>query len=130
MRYVAIALAALTMTCAFPAMAAQENPWDECGTVIHANPSQGVTQKPCHDQTIDPAAPGAPSGRYYVYFAAAKCAPDMKSECTGRVNDDHPAPTAPILGTVYEETNKYSGLQRQDQVIDLVFYKADRMLLV
>lgn len=130
MRFVAIALAALILPLSSPGIAADENPWDECGTLLHSNPSQGLSQKPCHGQSVDPVAPGAPSAHYYFYVAAVKCAPEMKAECTYDRDGEHVAPWSPFLGTIYEESNKYPGLQRYDVVINEKPYKADRLVLL
>jgi hypothetical protein len=119
MRSIAVALAILTLPFTFPALAADE--YDECNDVL--------ANKPCHDLRVDLPVQSA-SGRYFLWLGWTKC--DVTHpDCAGKPNDDHKLPTNPVVGTLYQDTNGLSGLQRYAVTISPTLkYPADTLVLL
>ena len=119
MRQVALILVALLMAAALPATA--QTSYDEC-------PASPSVANPCVRFSTDQNAGGVttPAGAahtYYLWGAAATCAPTFGSVCSGR-------PEAFFVGILYEETNRLGGLQRFPTEIGLADYGPDAALLL
>lgn len=105
MRSVAIAALALVLPLVPPVQADQ---FDECNSL--------TSTKNCHEIVL-PTSPPSQTGRgttYYLYAYALRCPVEKPgdSDCVGRQNTEHELPGGGGFGLVYEETNKYPGLQR------------------
>ena len=119
MRIVAVILALVLLPLSIPGALAA--PHDACSNQV-AHP------KPC--VRIDVTQAGQ-SKTFYVYAAAYECATKFQdSSCRGEGSGGRTLPGGDFWGFVYEETNKYPGLQRYQLVLpDGTTYPADKMVL-
>ena len=121
MRPFAIAVALLLLPFASPALAVEEH--DECKDAFARNPCVEILTPSPH--------PAAPAKQYYLYLGWTKCPPQNSPHCMGTPNDNHELPFKPLFGTLYEDTNKYPGLQRHAlRLSDTLVIAPDRILLV
>lgn len=110
MRLVAAMFALLLLGGALPAAAAPD--YDDC---------DGPTAVP------RPCAPVAHDGKtYFLWLGQAACPPDVSASC--RVGDSKGG--LRLLGIVYEDSNRLTGLQRTDRYVGDQFFPADKMVLV
>lgn len=120
MRTVAIALALFLLPLATPALA--QNQHDECKDLFD--------RKPCHEIPVESPVTQVKSTRYYLYLGWTNCPTHMPPDCMGKPNDNRVLPMT-VAGTLYEETNKYPGLQRFELRLDQsTVYAPDRMILI
>lgn len=126
-RPVAIALVALMWAAALPSGVAA-TPYDDCaGGPAGANPcvTISVPRETPDDRAIPPPAGGL---TYYLWAAAAKCAPTFDGFCSGRPAGGNPA-LGGVVGVLYEETNGGPGLQRFSRFVGTTL-PPDAMILV
>lgn len=119
MRIVAVILALVLLPLVAPGALGAAN--DACSNQV-AHP------KPCVRVDITQAGQNK---TFYLYAAAADCATKFQSsDCRGEPNPSTTLPGGGFWGFLYEETNRYPGLQRFPLTLpDGTTYPADKMVI-
>lgn len=110
MKTVAVTLVAVALAALLPhAPAAPMNPHDNCANAIDA-------PKPCVRIEKPMGVPSPVNQYYYLWVAAYQCAPQFEKACVG-TEESTGNPPLKRMGLLYEEQNRYPGLQRMKLVI-------------